>query len=143
MVYFGFDEATISPQARAIVARAAKDVAAIVTLNSDYRTQMTGYNAMMTPAGQSPPALDARSQEVYPPSEDVVGYADTSGSAEYNLRLSERRAKAAADALVALGVPSASIHTSWKGEADPAVATGDNVRAPMNRRVTIHVAAGM
>jgi outer membrane protein OmpA-like peptidoglycan-associated protein len=143
VVYFGFDEAAISPQAQAIVAKAAGDVATVVTLNSDYRAQMTRYNAMMTPSGQSPPALDAQAQEAYPPSEDVVGYADTSGSIDYNLRLSERRAKAAADALVALGVPTASIQVSWKGEADPAVATGDNVREPMNRRVTIHVAAGM
>ena len=37
--------------------------------------------------------------------EIVVGYTDTSGSVAYNLRLSERRAKATADALVALGVP--------------------------------------
>ncbi len=142
-LYFGFDEAAITPQAQAIVAKAAGDVTAIVTVNNDYRAQMTRYNTMMTPTGQSPPALDAQAQEAYPPREDVVGFADTAGSTDYNLRLSERRAKAAADALVALGVPGASIQVSWKGEADPAVATGDNVREPMNRRVTIHVAAGM
>jgi outer membrane protein OmpA-like peptidoglycan-associated protein len=103
---------------------------------------MIAYNAQMTMPGQPSPPLDAGAREAYPPSEVVVAYADTAGSTAYNLRLSERRAKAAADALVALGVPPAGIQTSWKGEADPAVDTGDNVREPLNRRVTIHVSAG-
>ena len=72
--------------------------------------------------------------------EIVVGYTDTSGSAAYNLRLSERRAKATADALVALGVPQDSLDVSWKGKSDLAVPTPDGVREPLNRRATIHVA---
>jgi outer membrane protein OmpA-like peptidoglycan-associated protein len=69
----------------------------------------------------------------------IVGYTDTSGSAAYNTALSERRAKATADALVSLGVPQASIAVSWKGKDDPAVQTGDGVKEPLNRRATIHV----
>ena len=71
--------------------------------------------------------------------EIIVGYTDTSGSVAYNLKLSERRAKAAADGLVALGVSQDTLDVSWKGKSDPAVATGDNVKEPLNRRDTIHV----
>ena len=69
----------------------------------------------------------------------VVGHADTSGSAAYNIRLSERRAKTVAEALVGLGVPQSTISADWRGETENAVATGDGVREPLNRRATITV----
>jgi len=69
----------------------------------------------------------------------VVGHADTSGSAAYNIRLSERRARAVADAMVGLGVNPATITADWRGEAQPAVATGDGVKEPLNRRATVSV----
>ena len=71
--------------------------------------------------------------------EIVVGHTDTSGSVKYNERLSERRAKATADGLVALGVPAANLDVSWKGKSEPAVQTGDGVKEPLNRRANIHV----
>ena len=71
--------------------------------------------------------------------ETVVGYTDASGSVAYNLRLSERRAKATADGLVALGVPQSSLDVSWKGKSDLAVPTPDGVKEPLNRRATIHI----
>lgn len=69
----------------------------------------------------------------------VVGFTDTSGSAGFNLALSERRAKAVADSLVADGVSSDSLSVSWKGKTDLAVPTADGVREPLNRRSTIAV----
>jgi len=57
----------------------------------------------------------------------------------YNLRLSERRAKAAADGLVALGVPVAGVDVSWKGKSDLAVPTPDGVKEPLNRRSSIKI----
>lgn len=69
----------------------------------------------------------------------VVGHADTSGSAAYNVRLSERRAKAVADALVGMGVNGSILSVDWKGESMPAVATGDGVKEPLNRRATIDI----
>lgn len=69
----------------------------------------------------------------------VVGHADTSGSAAYNVRLSERRAKAVADALVGLGTGADKLQVDWKGETMPAVATGDGVKEPLNRRSTIDI----
>ena len=69
----------------------------------------------------------------------VVGHADTSGSATYNVRLSERRAKAVADALVGLGVAQTALSVDWKGESQPAVPTADGVKEPLNRRSTIDI----
>ena len=69
----------------------------------------------------------------------VVGHTDTSGSARYNQRLSERRAKAVADALVGLGVNQSVLNVSWVGETQPAVQTGDGVKEPLNRRTTIDI----
>ncbi|WP_091736790.1 OmpA family protein [Phenylobacterium immobile] len=69
----------------------------------------------------------------------VVGHTDTSGSTAYNARLGERRAKAVADALVGLGVGQSALAVDWKGESMPAVATGDGVKEPLNRRSTIDI----
>ena len=69
----------------------------------------------------------------------VVGHTDTSGSNAYNQRLSERRAKAVADALVGLGVNQGALSVDWKGETQPAVQTGDGVKEPLNRRSTIDI----
>ena len=69
----------------------------------------------------------------------VVGHTDASGGVKYNLRLSERRAKAVADALTGLNVPSSALQVDWKGKADLAVPTADGVKEPLNRRSTIDI----
>jgi OmpA-OmpF porin, OOP family len=69
----------------------------------------------------------------------VVGHADTSGSTQYNLGLSERRASVVRDALVARGVPAGSVRTEARGETDLARATRDGVREPLNRRVAVTI----
>lgn len=69
----------------------------------------------------------------------VVGHTDTSGSVRYNMRLSERRAKAVADALVGLGVQQSALQVDWKGKSDLAVPTPDGVKEPLNRRSTISI----
>lgn len=71
----------------------------------------------------------------------VVGHTDASGSVDYNMGLSERRAKAVADGLVADGADAKSLDVSWKGKSDLAVPTPDGVKEPLNRRVTIAVTA--
>ena len=67
----------------------------------------------------------------------VTGYADTSGSARHNLRLSKRRAYHVARILTRLGVPWNAMAISGAGETSLAVPTPDGVREPHNRRVTI------
>ncbi len=49
----------------------------------------------------------------------VVGHTDRLGRAAYNQKLSEQRASAVADELVALGVPSGDIQVSGVGSTEP------------------------
>jgi hypothetical protein len=72
---------------------------------------------------------------------EAVGHTDTSGSAQYNLRLSERRADAVKAALVNLGVPAYDIVTKGVGQTDLLVPTPDGVRELKNRRVEIFTPA--
>jgi outer membrane protein OmpA-like peptidoglycan-associated protein len=67
----------------------------------------------------------------------VTGYTDRSGSPQYNLRLSERRAANVARALTGMGVPQNQMAVSGRGESDNRVPTADGVREPQNRRVEI------
>lgn len=69
----------------------------------------------------------------------IAGHADTSGSASYNVGLSAKRAAVVRDALVARGVSASLISTEAFGETRPAVATGDGVREPDNRRSEVTI----
>ncbi|MFN3352539.1 MAG: OmpA family protein, partial [Brevundimonas sp.] len=69
----------------------------------------------------------------------IVGHTDTSGSAAYNVGLSNRRARTVADALVAQGVNGGVISLDGRGETQLARPTADGVREPLNRRATIDI----
>lgn len=68
---------------------------------------------------------------------EVTGYTDLSGTPQYDMGLSQRRAATVRAALVAQGVPMNAITERWRGKDDPLVATADGVREPQNRRVDI------
>jgi OOP family OmpA-OmpF porin len=67
----------------------------------------------------------------------VTGYADLSGSAQYNQCLSEQRANAVAAALESRGVPAKGIVVTSRGMNDPRVSTLVGRRELQNRRVEI------
>jgi OOP family OmpA-OmpF porin len=67
----------------------------------------------------------------------VIGRTDRAGTATANMALSERRAELVRDALIAAGVPSARIDTSWLGEGKQDVPPPDNVAQQRNRVVDI------
>ena len=67
----------------------------------------------------------------------VNGYTDTSGTPQYNMGLSIRRANAVAGELVSDGVPRSAISIQGFGETHLLVPTGAGVREPQNRRVEI------
>ncbi|MGD2132400.1 MAG: outer membrane beta-barrel protein [Maricaulaceae bacterium] len=99
IVYFGWDESSLTSQATQTIATAAQ------------RAQTCDITRV-----------------------SIEGHTDSSGDAGYNVRLSERRARVVRDELVRRGVPASVIAIEARGESDPAVATGDNVREPQNRR---------
>ncbi len=71
------------------------------------------------------------------PQLQVSGYTDLSGTAAYNLKLSQRRADAVDAALIKDGVPKSAITSHAMGKNSPRVPTADGVREPQNRRVEI------
>jgi peptidoglycan-associated lipoprotein len=64
----------------------------------------------------------------------VEGHCDERGSVEYNLALGERRAKAAYDHLVGLGVPAARMRTVSYGKEVPVCSEGTEDCWARNRR---------
>jgi len=64
----------------------------------------------------------------------IEGHADERGTREYNLALGERRANAAKDYLVALGVDPGRIRTVTYGEERPAVVGSNDAAWAENRR---------
>jgi OmpA-OmpF porin, OOP family len=68
---------------------------------------------------------------------EVAGHADRSGSPQYNMGLSRRRADNVAAELVRQGINRGEIAVTAFGETRPLVPTADGVREPQNRRVEI------
>ncbi|WP_051329303.1 OmpA family protein [Geminicoccus roseus] len=93
-------------------------------------------DATITPVGRT--VLEQVAEAYQDGSSPVVvlaGHADRSGPADYNMQLSERRARNAAAELGRMGVPAEAMDITWYGETEPRVPTEDGVREPQNRRV--------
>jgi outer membrane protein OmpA-like peptidoglycan-associated protein len=69
----------------------------------------------------------------------VVGHTDRVGSVADNDVLSQKRAVAVREQLIAAGLPGERIEAFGRGEREPLVATDDEVDEPQNRRVEITV----
>ena len=72
----------------------------------------------------------------------LAGNADKSGSDQYNVGLSQRRADAVRAYMVGRGIPDGTISTEAFGESRPLVDTADGVREPQNRNVQITFGPG-
>ena len=72
----------------------------------------------------------------------LSGHADRSGSDQYNVGLSQRRADNVRQYLAGRGVPEGAMTTEAFGESRPLVETADGVREPQNRRVEITYGPG-
>lgn len=67
----------------------------------------------------------------------VIGHTDNTGSTEYNQHLSERRARAVANVLIASGTPSWRIQTVGRGYSQPLASNDTPEGRAQNRRVEI------
>jgi outer membrane protein OmpA-like peptidoglycan-associated protein len=72
----------------------------------------------------------------------LAGHADRSGSASYNVGLSQRRADAVRSYLSSRGIGDGVISSEAFGESRPRVETADGVRELQNRRVEIMYGPG-
>ncbi len=71
----------------------------------------------------------------------VEGDTDNTGSEEYNLKLSERRAQSVANHLMLLGVPNSRISIVGLGEMNPVASNDDEYGRQQNRRVEVAIFA--
>jgi OOP family OmpA-OmpF porin len=82
---------------------------------------------------------DASAQGLSRVNISATGHADRSGSEDYNMTLSMRRADAVRDALIAGGIPAENITVAGRGESENAIPTTDGIVEQANRRVEIIV----
>uniref|UniRef100_UPI002616FE95 OmpA family protein n=1 Tax=uncultured Sphingomonas sp. TaxID=158754 RepID=UPI002616FE95 len=72
----------------------------------------------------------------------LAGYTDTSGAAQYNVGLSQRRADAVKAYMTSRSIPDGVISTEAFGETRLRVQTADGVREVQNRRVEVTYGPG-
>ena len=70
----------------------------------------------------------------------IEGHTDDTGSAEYNMSLSEKRAKAVRDYLIGQGIAASRLTAKWYGEEQPKYPNDEANRAK-NRRVELAIYA--
>ncbi|EAP1947372.1 OmpA family lipoprotein [Salmonella enterica] len=68
---------------------------------------------------------------------NVVGYTDSTGSHDLNMRLSQQRADSVANSLITQGVDASRIRTSGMGPANPIASNSTAEGKAQNRRVEI------
>lgn len=84
----------------------------------------------------------AASLEQYPNTDLlIVGHTDADGASSYNADLSDRRARAAADYLVAQGVARRRLRTAGRGEDEPVASNASESGRERNRRVEVAIFA--
>jgi outer membrane protein OmpA-like peptidoglycan-associated protein len=69
----------------------------------------------------------------------IEGYTDTTGTPDYNLKLSQQRSDAVRDFLVSQGLSADTITSKGLGQADPVADNGTAAGRKLNRRVEIIV----
>ncbi len=72
----------------------------------------------------------------------VHGYTDSKGNDAYNLTLSQNRAKAVMDAIIAEGIASSRLVYRGHGEEDPVADNNTDEGRAQNRRVELHKERG-
>jgi OOP family OmpA-OmpF porin len=72
---------------------------------------------------------------------NVIGHTDSTGSAEYNQGLSERRAMAVKEYMVSEGIDASIIDASGEGESNPVADNSTSEGQALNRRVDVHIGA--
>jgi len=71
----------------------------------------------------------------------VAGHTDSVGGADYNYDLSRRRARSAADHLIARGLPSDHVLLTGLGETEPVATNETDAGRQQNRRVEVAIYA--
>lgn len=70
---------------------------------------------------------------------EIVGHTDSTGSHQYNVSLSQRRAQSVADYLVAQGVNASRVSTRGVGPDQPVASNANESGRSQNRRVEVNL----
>jgi outer membrane protein OmpA-like peptidoglycan-associated protein len=124
--------------------RAAKELQ-VSKLNEDaLKVGVAGDASFDVDSAQIKPQFEPAYQKIasvlkqYPKSIiHVVGFTDSTGSANYNLGLSQRRAQSVANYLQAQGVSQKRLMTEGRGETQPVASNTTPAGRKQNRRVAI------
>ncbi|GGA95984.1 OmpA family protein [Puia dinghuensis] len=71
----------------------------------------------------------------------IEGHTDNTGTPEYNMELSKKRAYAVSEYLVTKGVASSRMDIKWYGETQPKVPNDNDANRAQNRRVELGIMA--
>ncbi len=109
-----------------------------VTFKSDFLFDVD--SSIVKPGGYAEIDRLARILNQYPQTKiRIEGHTDSTGSEEYNLRLSQRRAEAVKQLLVSRGVADYRITTIGYGESRPKASNATPAGRQLNRRVEIYI----
>jgi OOP family OmpA-OmpF porin len=111
-------------------------IADVVLLGVNFETNSSTLTA------QSKPVLDEVAkglQDHHRLKVEIQGHTDSTGSAAYNLGLSQRRADSVRDYLESQGVPAAQLTTKGYGLTQPVASNATKEGRLQNRRVVMHV----
>jgi len=71
----------------------------------------------------------------------IEGHTDDTGTPEYNMELSRKRAYSVSEYLQAKGVAASRMNVKWYGESQPKVPNTTDANRTMNRRVEVAITA--
>lgn len=71
----------------------------------------------------------------------IEGHTDNTGSAEYNMELSKKRAYSVSEFLQSKGVSTSRMDIKWYGETQPKVPNTTDANRSLNRRVEVGISA--
>jgi outer membrane protein OmpA-like peptidoglycan-associated protein len=71
----------------------------------------------------------------------IEGHTDNTGTSEYNMELSQKRAYAVSDFLATKGVSTSRMNIKWYGETQPKYPNDNDANRALNRRVELGIMA--
>ncbi|MNC32236.1 putative lipoprotein YiaD precursor [compost metagenome] len=109
-----------------------------IVLNMPNNVTFDSSSATLKPAGANTLTGVAMVLKEYPKTAvNVVGYTDSTGSQELNMKLSQQRADGVGSALITQGVAANRVRTTGAGPANPIASNSTAEGKAQNRRVEI------
>jgi len=130
-------EQEVLAQAEASSTKKSLDVLK-VTFKSDYLFAVN--SSTLLPGAYDELERVARVLNEYPQTHITIsGHTDSTGSEEYNQKLSEQRAHAVKNALLGMGVSEARLQTIGFGKSKPIASNATEAGRQQNRRVEVRI----